>query len=117
MKATTWQQKNIPNINALYSSRINRIKEYLKICKNYDYSVLVTHYASSLATVYGEPPSVHKFLGFPLIETMDKNLRPHIAIHGHAHNAVRTFALVGGTIVYNVSLPANKKITVIELAT
>lgn len=114
MQATAWQRKNLPNIDSVYANRVEKIKEHLKICKNYSFTILVTHYASSYTTVYGEPSTVYKFLGFPLIDTIDKKLRPNIAVHGHAHNALVTSATIDGTAIYNVSLPANKKVTIIE---
>lgn len=116
LKPTVWQQKHLLNIETLYNVRIERIKNLLKICRDYDLSILITHYASTFATVYGEKTEIHKFLGYPLIDLIDEDLRPHIAIHGHAHNATKTTAIIKNTTVYNVSLPANKKITTINLS-
>lgn len=115
MKPTMWQQRNIPNIQELFSVRFMKINEGLKMCRDYDVTILVTHYASSFATIYGEPPSVYKFLGYPLINAINENLRPHLAIHGHAHNAIRTHTTIGNTAIYNVSLPANKRVIVISI--
>lgn len=46
-KATSWQQRNIPNIYEIFNDRISRIKNGLKICKDYALPILATHYASS----------------------------------------------------------------------
>lgn len=116
LKPTLWQQKNLPNIENLYRARMEKMRNLLKICRDYDFSILITHYASTLATVYGEKPEIHKFLGYPLIDSIDEDKRPHIAIHGHAHNATKITAIVKNTTIYNVSLPAVKGITIINLS-
>ncbi|MEM4788742.1 MAG: metallophosphoesterase [Ignisphaera sp.] len=115
LKPTTWQQKHLPQVDSLYKARVEKIKELLKQCKKYKASILVTHYASSFATVEGENPDIYKFLGYPLIETLNEYEKPILAIHGHAHKAVRTYANVRGVPVYNVSLPALKSVAILDM--
>lgn len=114
-KPTTWQRKNILNIDELYSSRLEKIKNMLKICRNHKLSILVTHYASTFLTLQGEPRHIYDFLGYPLIENIDSEIRPKIAIHGHAHNSTKVHTVIGSTEIYNVSLPATKRITLINV--
>ncbi|MEM1542090.1 MAG: metallophosphoesterase [Ignisphaera sp.] len=114
-RPTTWQKKNIPCIENLYSNRLRKIKELLNICREYRLSILVTHYASTSVTLQGEPPQIHYFLGYKIIEYIDSDLRPDISIHGHVHNSTKTYAMINTTKIFNVSLPAIKHITVIDV--
>ncbi|MEM3351866.1 MAG: metallophosphoesterase, partial [Saccharolobus sp.] len=68
-------------------------------------------------TVFGERKSAYPFLGYRIIEELAINREdclPNIAIHGHAHYAKRTFYIVKNVRVYNVALPANKRIIRIQ---
>jgi len=114
-KPTPWQKKNIPDIYQIYQKRLDRIKNMIIECSKYDISILVTHYASSFITLYGENPVIYDYLGYPLIENLQMIPRPKIAIHGHAHNSKRLYAFVNGVQVYNVSLIANKNVSIIEV--
>ncbi|MEM4553979.1 MAG: metallophosphoesterase [Ignisphaera sp.] len=114
-KPTIWQKKNIPDIDNLYINRLRKIRELLKICREYRLSILVTHYASTSITLQGELPQIHDFLGYKIIEYIDNSLRPDISIHGHAHNSTKTYAVINTTKIFNVSLPATKRITVIDV--
>jgi len=115
LKPTMWQQRNLTNIEGIYRARVSKIKEMLRYCREHGFTILITHYASTLATLEGEDPRIHKFLGYPIIENLDNKEKPDIAIHGHAHNSVKTYAKVNGVPVYNVSLPATKSITILNL--
>ena len=112
-KPTVWQQKNIENIEQVYRERLKRIADLINQCKKNFYTILVTHYASSYLTVYGEKPAIYQYLGYPIVEELA--IKPDIAIHGHAHNAVRLEATIDHTRIYNVSLPARKDVTVITI--
>jgi len=115
-KPTAWQSRHIPNIYRIYRERIKRLRELLRSCREHGTTVLVTHYAPTYATVYGEPHTIYSFLGYQLLETLNSSECPHIAIHGHAHNAKVLHAVVNGVNVYNVALPARRDVTIIELA-
>lgn len=110
-RPTKWQRLKGINEN-FYEERKNTLEKLL--CEEKDkFTILLTHYASSYQTVYGERPSVYPELGDSLVE--DLKCKPKIAVHGHAHLAKRTFAQVGETKIYNVALPANKKFVLINL--
>ncbi|NPA96848.1 MAG: metallophosphoesterase [Crenarchaeota archaeon] len=116
-RPTHWQSRHIPNIHSLYRSRIRRIRELLQKCRSSCSKViLLTHYASSLATIRGEPPSIHSYLGYPIVEGLPPGARPDIAIHGHAHNSKVLRAVVNGVEVHNVALPARKSVTLINVS-
>ena len=48
--------------------------------------------------------------------TKMSEIKPDIVIHAHAHNARVTEAVIDSVKIYNVSLPARKGITVIEVS-
>jgi Icc-related predicted phosphoesterase len=112
-RPTQWQERNIPNIREIYSQRLRMLAENIATCRQLGYyTILVTHYASTYVTVYGESPAIYPYLGYPIIEEL--NVKPHMAIHGHAHNATRLEAVVDRVRVYNVALPARKGVTLIK---
>ena len=97
--------------SAYYKRKLERIEELL--CQEADVKILVTHYASSMETVFGERESVYPFLGYPIVEKV--KCPPDIAIHGHAHYSKRTFYSNGRTKIYNVALPANGNVVTISI--
>ena len=107
---TKWQKLNGMD-EKYYRDKKEKIKKML--CENNaDLKILLTHYASTFATVVGERKSAYPQLGDRVIE--EAECLPNIAIHGHAHYAKITFSVVRNVRVYNVALPANKKIVLIQ---
>ena len=71
--------------------------------------VAVLHYAPIRATVEGEPPEIHAFLGTShLARALDEG-GATIAFHGHAHAGSFEGRTVGGVPVFNVSVPVLKQ--------
>lgn len=67
--------------------------------------VAVLHYAPVRATVEGEPPEIHAFLGTShLARALDAG-RATVAFHGHAHAGSFEGRTAGGVPVFNVSVP------------
>ena len=67
--------------------------------------VAVLHYSPIRATVEGEPPEIHAFLGTGhLAHALDEG-GADIAFHGHAHNGSFRGKTQGGVPVFNVSVP------------
>jgi len=116
-KPTSWQRRNIPNIEHIYETRLNKIKNSIKECNKQYLTILVTHYAPTYLTLYGENPAIYNYLGYPIIEKLPTEMRPRIALHGHAHNASKLYANVNSVDVYNVSLVARKGLTIINIHT
>jgi Icc-related predicted phosphoesterase len=70
--------------------------------------VAVLHYAPVRATVEGEPPEIHAFLGTShLARALDEGSAT-VAFHGHAHHGSFKGMTRGGVPVFNVSLPVLK---------
>ncbi|MEM4686351.1 MAG: metallophosphoesterase family protein, partial [Zestosphaera sp.] len=57
----------------------------------------------------------YPFMGSQLMEKVVKEAKPDIVIHAHAHNARVVEASMGNTKIYNVSLPARKGLTQVEI--
>lgn len=116
-RPTTWQRKNIPNINQIYDERLKKIDEMLAgvTFKKPDVIILLSHYSATFKTLIGEPRWAWPELGSSKLEEIIKRRKPSIVIHGHAHNSKVHNATINGTQVYNVSFPATRKLTIIKL--
>lgn len=80
------------------------LEEELKGLKT-ERRVAVLHYAPIRATVEGEPPEIHAFLGTSHLEAALDEGGATIAFHGHAHHGSFKGKTSGGVPVFNVSLP------------
>jgi Icc-related predicted phosphoesterase len=85
--------------------------------------VAVLHYSPIPATVEGEPPELHPFLGSSRLEEPLNRYEVAAVFHGHAHRGRLEGRTRGGVPVYNVCLPLLRElepdrppIRVIELA-
>jgi len=112
-KPTTWQARNIPNIQQIYSERIKKVDNLLANL-NSDVKILLMHYAPTYKTLKGEKTSIYPLLGSKKFEEVILRRRPDLVIHAHAHNGSE-FASLNGIPVYNVSLPLTRKICIIKL--
>ncbi|MEM4047053.1 MAG: metallophosphoesterase [Metallosphaera sp.] len=110
-RPTKWQLKS--GINMQYYMERKQNLEKLLCESEGDVTVLVTHYSPTYETLRGERSWAYPELGYPFLE--EAKCKPDIAIHGHAHKSVVTFAEISGVRVYNVALPANKAITLIKI--
>ncbi|NVM29855.1 MAG: metallophosphoesterase [Candidatus Helarchaeota archaeon] len=113
---TWWQDKNIPNVREIYSNRINKVGELLKLLE-YDINILLFHYAPTYLTVIGEPKRAHPQMGTRAYEKviLNKEIKIDVVFHGHAHKG-RKFTLLKNRIpIYNVAFPLRQKITIVDL--
>lgn len=115
LKPTSWQSKNFPDIRKLYASRLRKLRELLAGGNEADYKVLLLHYSPTFSTLLGEKPSVYPFMGDPRMETILRETRPNVCVHGHAHRSKVKNVIVGETSIYNVSLPAVGRITEVDI--
>ena len=115
-KLTYWQKKHKPELEFVYRNRPKVIKSLILELRKYaDVVVLISHYAPTFLTVKGEPEKIYPFMGSRDMERMIKEVRPDIVIHAHAHNARIVEGVLEGVKVYNVSLPARRGVTLIEV--
>ncbi|MCD6095052.1 MAG: metallophosphoesterase, partial [Thermoprotei archaeon] len=110
---TSWQMKHIPDIVERYNKRIKILEKLLSSSK-YP-TLLVTHYAPTYATLKGEPSRIWPQLGSRKLESIIKRYKPLAVIHGHAHNGRIDHIEIDGIPIYNVSLPAFKRLFKISL--
>ena len=115
-KLTFWQRRHKPELELVYKERPKIIKSLiLELRKYVDIVILVSHYAPVFATVKGEPEKVYPYMGSYDMERVVREVKPDVVIHAHAHNSRVLEAVIDGVKVYNVSLPARKGVTLIEV--
>ncbi len=116
-KPTVWQEKNIPNIREIYSNRLLKIEEMVKEAKTYNRPVLLlTHYPPRCKTLTGEKETFWSQMSSRKLAEIIEKYKVDIVVHGHLHRSIVTYDELGGTKIYNVSLPAVKKIVPINLS-
>ncbi|TMA29114.1 MAG: metallophosphoesterase [Deltaproteobacteria bacterium] len=72
--------------------------------------IALLHYAPCRQTLEGEPLEIFPFLGATRLAGPLDQLRPNLAIHGHAHRGVLRGATLGGIPVFNVALPVLRRL-------
>jgi Icc-related predicted phosphoesterase len=113
-RPTFWQSRNITGIQEVYKERVNTLDSLLEEAKRISsFSILLTHYTSTYATLKGELQRDYAQMGSQRVEELLKRHAPNIAIHGHAHRGLRKIQL-NKVRVYNVALPLNRQIVVIK---
>jgi Icc-related predicted phosphoesterase len=71
--------------------------------------IALLHYSPTRTTIEGEPLEIFPFLGATRLAGPIDQLRPAVAIHGHAHRGTLRGATRGGVPVYNVALPVLRR--------
>ncbi len=126
-RPTWWQRTNIPEVWKRYKDRTTAIGGLLDR-GDADVLLLLTHYAPTYATLKGEREGAWPEMGSQHVENVVMERRPDLAIHAHAHRgekmavlsrkqrSLEDFRAAGGSVpVYNVSLPARKKVSYFEI--
>jgi Icc-related predicted phosphoesterase len=72
--------------------------------------VALLHYSPCRQTLEGEPLEIFPFLGATRLSGPIDQLRPNVAIHGHAHRGTLRGATRGGVPVVNVALPVLRRL-------
>lgn len=115
-KATSWQRSNIPSIKGVFERRAKRAASLLKkVESKVDKAILLMHYSPCLETCQGEDERAFFWLGSRKFYMVIKEHAPDLVIHGHVHNSTTHQAMIGSTLVHNVSLPAVGTITELDL--
>lgn len=113
-KPTPWQAKNIFNIEEIYAQRISRILQLLTDLKT-DVKILLTHYPPTYRVLKGEKTMFYPHIGCHRCERIISESTVNAVICAHTHVGI-PYAVVNGVPVYNVSLPAVRKISLIEVS-
>ncbi len=111
-KPTTWQRRNVPEIEKIYEQRLNLIDKLLSEVKA-DFKILLVHYSPTYKTLKGEREFAYPTLGCEKMEKVIIERRPNLVVHGHAHNGIKK-AWIDTIPVFNAAFPVNKDILVID---
>ncbi len=115
-KPTSWQARNLPWIAEYYRELPKRIAGFAREARDKaDYVVLVSHYGVTYRNLVGEPRGIWPHLASRGMEKIINRELFDLVIHGHAHNGRIERIDLNGVPVYNVSLPARKKIVLARL--
>ncbi len=111
---TYWQARYIPGIRKRYTARVSKLNKLLSEAKKQaDFTILLTHYTSTYATLRGEVKRIFAQMGSRRVEKLLLRHRPSLSIHGHAHRG-RKQVKINQVPVFNVALPLHKEIVVID---
>jgi Icc-related predicted phosphoesterase len=72
--------------------------------------IALLHYSPCRQTLEGEPLEIFPFLGATRLAGPIDQLRPNLAVHGHAHRGVLRGETRGGVPVFNVALPVLRRL-------
>lgn len=115
-KLTTWQQKKMPLLEKKYRELpdiIEKMAQQLRFsgCRKI---ILVSHYGVTYKNLVGEDPNIYPYLACTRLERILERGLVDLVIHGHAHKGSIEIMNVYGVPVYNVSLPARRKLVLIN---
>jgi Icc-related predicted phosphoesterase len=100
-----------PSLRRVYAettAEVEAIAAGLDAIEGCDYRLVLLHYAPTTTTLAGEPRVIWAFLGTDRLARPIAEHRPHVVLHGHAHQG--TFeGLIGEVPVYNVALEVMKR--------
>ncbi len=115
-RPTSWQRRNLPNIRQVFARRAHRASNLLsKLKGKVDHSILLMHYSPCLETCEGEDLRSFAWLGSRKFYKVVEEQQPDLVIHGHVHDSVVHEAQIGSSLIRNVSLPAVKCVTELDL--
>lgn len=109
---TPWQRKNVPNIETIYRERVDFVDKLLQNIKA-DLRILLIHYSPTYKTLEGETQMFYPGLGSQMYERVIIERKPDLVVHGHSHRGTR-LAWLDTIPVFNVSLPLNRHIVIIN---
>ena len=109
---TPWQRSNIPNIERIYNERVNLVERHFSHM-HANFRILIMHYAPTYKTLEGENPRFYTSMGWNVYENVLIRQKPDLVLHGHSHRGLKQ-AWVDSVPVFNVCLPLNNKIVVID---
>jgi uncharacterized protein len=70
--------------------------------------VVLLHYSPTMSTLGGEPETIWAFLGSNRLDRPIQKHKPHLVLHGHAHEG--TFGgAIGAVPVYNVAVHVTRR--------
>jgi len=111
---TPWQKANVPNIEKIYQQRVSFVDSHLqRMVLDIPLTIVLMHYAPTFKTLEGENPRFYTSQGSQMYENVIVKRKPSVVIHGHSHRGTKQ-AWVDTVPIFNVSLPLNRQIVVID---
>jgi len=110
--STPWQRTNIPNIEQIFKIRYDLTDRHLQRMAT-NVKILLMHYSPTYKTLEGENPRFFSTLGSQAYENILLNRKPDLVLHGHNYRGTKQ-AWIETVPVFNVSLPLNKEIVIID---
>lgn len=98
------------------SARLRKALKQLR-AQDPDLLIVLSHFAPTASTLYGEPPLKFWMLGNALLGRTIDDFKADLSIHGHAHLGVEAGSTEAGTPVLNVALPIVGGIRLLEIDT
>jgi len=111
-RPTFWQRTNVPGIYETYRDRIVNIEKILGELKT-DMKILLIHYAPTYKILEGENPRIYAELGCNGYEKIIIDKKPDVVVTGHSHKGNKQ-VWVDTVPIFNVALPLNKEIVIID---
>ena len=111
-RPTIWQKNNKPGIMEEYKNRIGLIDNLLAELKA-DFKILLIHYTPTYRILEGENPRIFPELGSNDYEKILAERKPNLVITAHSHRGSKE-AWIDTIPIFNVSLPVNNEIVVID---
>lgn len=113
-RPTFWQRTHVEGIGQIYRRRVGAVDRALAELRA-DVKIVMTHYAPTYATLKGERESAWPELACKRFENVIKRRQPDVWFHGHVHRGTEFETSIGRTLISNVSLPARREITTVNL--
>jgi predicted phosphodiesterase len=116
-KPTTWQMKNIPDIQKIYSELPYRIEKMALELRGHGCKkiILVSHYGVTRKNLVGEKEEIYPYLACTKFEKIIRREVFDVVIHGHVHLGAYEVVYIRDVPVYNVSLPARRKLVELKV--
>jgi len=116
-KPTTWQARNIPGIEKYYIELPLKLEQMALMLRQNECKkiLLLSHYGVTRRNLLGEKQEAYPYLASSRLERIIRKEIVDLVIHGHVHMGVLEVIYVREVPVYNVSLPARKKLIEIKL--
>lgn len=109
---TSWQRENAPWLRRAFRERERKLRSLLLEARGE--AVFMSHYVVARENLRGEKEKIWPQMFSSSVEALVAELKPKVAVHGHAHKG-SPFTYLNGVPVYNVALPLLKRIVRLDM--
>ncbi|MEN2999209.1 MAG: metallophosphoesterase [Acidilobaceae archaeon] len=111
-RLTPWQRENMPWLRREFRERERRLRSLLLGAKGE--VIFMSHYVIARENLKGEKEKIWPQMFSSSLEALVAELKPKVALHGHAHKG-SPFTSLNGVPVHNVALPLRKRAVQLDL--